>query len=80
MRGAALSASIDQIEGKLNQAYDPGRKVSCNLPCMGFQIAARECEMKLVHVDKKVQGLLELTRLINLFEIHDEEQAALQAF
>lgn len=37
-------------------------------------------EMKLVHVHKKVQDLLELTRLINLFEIHSEEQAALQAF
>ena len=37
-------------------------------------------EMKLVHVHKKVQALLELTRLINLFEIHSEEHAALQAF
>lgn len=37
-------------------------------------------EMKLVHVHKKVLALLELTRLINLFEIHGEEQAALQAF
>lgn len=37
-------------------------------------------EMKLVHVHKKVQALLELTRLINLFEIHSEERAALQAF
>jgi len=37
-------------------------------------------EMKLVHVQKKVQALLELTRLINLFEIHGEEHAALQAF
>jgi len=37
-------------------------------------------EMKLVHVHKKVQALLELTRLIKLFEIHGEEHAALQAF
>lgn len=37
-------------------------------------------EMKLVHVQKKVQALLELTRIINLFEIHNEEQAALRAF
>jgi len=37
-------------------------------------------DMKLVHVHQRVQGLLELTRLINLFEIHSEEQAALQAF
>jgi len=37
-------------------------------------------EMKLVHVHNRVQALLELTRIINLFEIHTEEQAALQAF
>jgi anti-sigma B factor antagonist len=37
-------------------------------------------EMKLVYVHKKVQALLELTRLINLFEIHSEEHVALQAF
>jgi anti-sigma B factor antagonist len=37
-------------------------------------------EMKLVHVHKRVQALLELTRLINLFEIHTEEHRALQTF
>ena len=37
-------------------------------------------EMKLVHVQKRVQALLELTRMINLFEIHSAESAALQAF
>ncbi len=37
-------------------------------------------EMKLVHVRKKVQALLEMTRLNNLFEIYSEEHVALQAF
>ncbi len=37
-------------------------------------------EMKLVHVHQKVRALLELTRLINLFEIHSEERAAVRAF
>jgi anti-sigma B factor antagonist len=37
-------------------------------------------EMKLVNVHQKVRALLELTRLINLFEIHSEERAAVQAF
>lgn len=37
-------------------------------------------EMKLVHVHNRVQALLELTRIINLFEIHTEEQAALLSF
>jgi anti-sigma B factor antagonist len=37
-------------------------------------------EMKLVHVQKRVQALLELTRMINLFEIHSAEAAALKTF
>ena len=37
-------------------------------------------EMKLVHVHQRVQALLELTRIVNLFEIHRAEQAALEAF
>jgi anti-sigma B factor antagonist len=37
-------------------------------------------EMKLVHVHQRVQALLELTRIVNLFEIHSSEPAALQAF
>lgn len=37
-------------------------------------------EIKLVHVGKKVQELLQITRLHMLFEIHGEEQGALQAF
>lgn len=37
-------------------------------------------EMKLVHVHQRVQALLELTRLANLFEIHIAEQAALETF
>ncbi|HTM87719.1 MAG TPA: STAS domain-containing protein [Terriglobales bacterium] len=37
-------------------------------------------EMKLVHVHQRVQALLELTRLVNLFEIHYAEHSALQAF
>ena len=37
-------------------------------------------EMKLVHVNKRVQDLLQLTRIITLFEIHNEEQDALEAF
>ena len=37
-------------------------------------------EMKLVHVHPRVQALLELTRIVNLFEIHSAEYAALEAF
>jgi hypothetical protein len=37
-------------------------------------------EMKLVHVNARVQTLLEMTRINNLFDIHSEEHAALEAF
>ncbi len=37
-------------------------------------------EMKLVNVHQRVQTLLNMTRLINLFEIHSAEAVALQAF
>jgi len=37
-------------------------------------------EMKLARVTKKVQDLLQLTRLNTLFEIYSEEQPALEAF
>jgi hypothetical protein len=36
--------------------------------------------MKLVHVNARVQALLEMTRINNLFEIHTEEYVALEAF
>jgi len=37
-------------------------------------------DLKLVHVHPRVQTLLEMTKLINLFEVHTAEDAALQAF
>src|SRR5271167_1608326 len=37
-------------------------------------------EMKLAQVSKKVQDLLQITRLNTLFEMYSEEQVALQAF
>ena len=37
-------------------------------------------DMKLVHVNARVQALLEMTRINNLFDIHTEEYAALEAF
>jgi len=37
-------------------------------------------DMKLVHVNVRVQALLEMTKINSLFEIHTEEHAALEAF
>jgi anti-sigma B factor antagonist len=43
-------------------------------------VRQRGGEMKLAQVSKKVQELLQITRLNTLFEIYSEEQVALQAF
>jgi anti-sigma B factor antagonist len=37
-------------------------------------------DMKLVHVNARVQALFNVTRINNLFEIHAEERAAIEAF
>jgi anti-sigma B factor antagonist len=44
--------------------------------------AVREAggELKLVHVQPRVQALLDLTRLNTLFEVYSEEEVALGAF
>ena len=47
--------------------------------CYGV-VRQRGGEMKLVHVNEKVQNLLQVTRLNTLFEVYGEEQVALQAF
>jgi anti-sigma B factor antagonist len=37
-------------------------------------------ELKLLHLTKKVQGLLQITKLYTVFHVLDDEQAALAAF
>jgi anti-sigma B factor antagonist len=37
-------------------------------------------ELRLLHANQRVQDLLQVTRLNTLFEIYNDEQAALQAF
>jgi anti-sigma B factor antagonist len=37
-------------------------------------------EMRLVHVNKRVQDLLQITRLNTLFEVYGDENLAMQAF
>jgi anti-sigma B factor antagonist len=37
-------------------------------------------ELKLVHLTKKVQDLLQMTRLYTVFDIYDDEEAALTSF
>ena len=37
-------------------------------------------ELKLVHLEKKVHGVLQITKLHTVFEVYDDEANALQSF
>ncbi len=37
-------------------------------------------ELKLLNLAKNVHGLLQITKLYTVFEVHDDEEAALQSF
>jgi anti-sigma B factor antagonist len=43
-------------------------------------VRQRGGEMRLVHLNPRVQDLLQITRVNTIFEIYSEENAALQAF
>jgi anti-sigma B factor antagonist len=43
-------------------------------------VRQRGGEMKLVQLNKRVQDLLQITRVNTIFEIYSDEQVALQAF
>jgi anti-sigma B factor antagonist len=63
-------AGVDAVDsdglGELTRCYSIVRQAGGNL--------------KLMRVQPRVQALLELTKLSNLFEIHSAEEAALEAF
>jgi anti-sigma B factor antagonist len=43
-------------------------------------VRSRGGQLKLLHVGKKVRELLEITKLDRIFEIHDQEEAAIASF
>jgi anti-sigma B factor antagonist len=43
-------------------------------------VRQRGGEMRLVHLQQRVHDLLQITRVNSIFEIHSDEQVALQAF
>ncbi|HYP07730.1 MAG TPA: STAS domain-containing protein [Bryobacteraceae bacterium] len=52
-----------------------GELVSCNALADG-----RGGDMKLVHLQKKIKGLLQITKLITVFETYENEREAIQSF
>ena len=52
-----------------------GELMRCKTTC-----ASRGAELKLLHLNPKVYDLLEVTRLVGLFEIHDSEVEAIPSF
>ena len=52
-----------------------GELVSCNAVA-----DARGADVKLVHLQKRVHGLLQLTKLITVFETFEDEEQAVHSF
>jgi anti-sigma B factor antagonist len=52
-----------------------GQLVGCNASAR-----ARGAELKLVHLQKKIHGLLQLTKLITIFETFEDEEEAVRSF
>ncbi len=52
-----------------------GELMRCRATC-----ASRGAELKLLHLNPKVHDLLEVTRLIGVFEVHDSEADAIPSF
>ncbi|MDM7926567.1 MAG: STAS domain-containing protein [bacterium] len=43
-------------------------------------VRSRGGQLKLLHVGKKARSLLEITKLDRIFEMHDQEEAAIASF
>jgi anti-sigma B factor antagonist len=41
---------------------------------------AHGADIRLVHLQKKIQGLLQITKLITLFDTYDDEEVAVRSF
>jgi anti-sigma B factor antagonist len=52
-----------------------GELVSCNRVA-----ATRGGEVKLVHLQKKIRGLLQITKLITIFETFEDDREAILSF
>ena len=52
-----------------------GELVGCNKLAR-----SREANIKLVHLQKKIKGLLQITKLITMFETFTDENEAVQSF
>lgn len=52
-----------------------GELVSCNA-----LVDARGGDVKLVHLQKKIRGLLQITKLITIFETFEDENEAVLSF
>jgi anti-sigma B factor antagonist len=52
-----------------------GELVACNALADG-----RGGDVKLLHLQKKIRGLLQITKLITIFETFEDEREAIQSF
>lgn len=89
--GEGLGLLREMVTGALTQGYNKilldlegvsyidsaglGELVSCNALADG-----RGGDVKLVHLQKKIKGLLQITKLITIFETFADEREAILSF
>jgi anti-sigma B factor antagonist len=50
------------------------------LVASGNSIAGTGGQLKLVHLTGRVKDLMQITKLYNIFDVHDDEAAAIRSF
>jgi len=73
-------------EGKANLLVDLGGVTSIDSSGIGEMVACytsvtkQDGQLKLVHLSPKINDIMQVTQLITVFDVFDDEQEALAAF
>ena len=90
-----LGEGSDTLREALRDLVDHGRKkILLNLADVNYidssglgalvsgytSLAGQQGQLKLVNLTKKVHDLLQITKLLTVFEVYEDEEAALKSF
>ena len=89
--GEACAAIRDEIRDEISQGH---RKILLNLADVSYIDSAglgeltaaytttknREGQLKLLNLTKRVQDLMQITKLYTVFDVHDDERKAIGSF
>jgi anti-sigma B factor antagonist len=79
-----ISAALD--DGKSNIVLDLGGVTAIDSSGIGEMVACyttvtkRDGQLKLLHMSPKINDILQVTQLITVFDVYDEEEEAVSSF